>query len=185
VVDYAGGGNRYLMSRGFPSLGTTVDGGILERPLPDGRAEVTVTLHTRNALTFASTWNPLLPSPPQGAGSNPRLFGSTPTEVLAGEPPALGESHLVVTFKNPAPGAPMPDLVSWLALGNPSPQELVSLYFHANATGVLHELAHLGPEGSSGRCVVSQTGVLFRGPFKGATSDGFPVERVDLHAIGH
>ena len=184
VVDYPGGGNRYLISHGYPSLGTTISGDILERPLADGRAEVTVTLHTTNALTFVSTWNPLLVSPPQSATTNPRLFGSTPTEVLAGGKPALADSHLVLTFKNPSPGAAMPDVVAWLALGNPAPQELVSLYFDSTALGTLHALAGLGPEDTPGKCVITETGVLFRGTFKGATSDGFPVESVDLHAIG-
>jgi hypothetical protein len=90
-----------------------------------------------------------------------------------------------VTLKNTAPGAPLPDLVNWLVLGNAAPgQELVSFYLDGNATGPLHALAGLGPDGTPGRCIVSEIGVLFRGPFKGATADGFPGERVELHAIG-
>lgn len=79
----------------------------------------------------------------------------------------------------------MPDLHDWLVVGNAPPGlELISIYIDGNATGSLHALAGLGPEGTPGRCLVSEIGVLFRGPFKGATGDGFPVERVDLHAIG-
>src|SRR5215471_8666791 len=48
VVDYTGGANRYLTNRGYPSLGTNVEGSITEIPLSDGRAQVTVVLHTRN-----------------------------------------------------------------------------------------------------------------------------------------
>jgi hypothetical protein len=186
VIDYAGQWNQYLISKGYPSLGTTTEGSILERPLPDGRAEVTVVLHTTRALTFASTW----PFPSFDSELNPRLFGYTAGEILADplhKQPALGESHLVLTFKNTAPGAPLPDLHNWLVLGNSAPgQEIVSLYLDGNATGVLHALATVYPwaEGTPGRLIVSEIGVLNRGPFKGATADGFPVERVELRAIG-
>src|SRR5436309_1764433 len=50
-VDYAGLANNYLTAHGAP-LGTTTDGTINERGLSGGRAEVTVQLHTTNALTY-------------------------------------------------------------------------------------------------------------------------------------
>ena len=62
----------------------------------------------------------------------------------------------------------------------------MSLYLDGNATGVLHKLPGVYPwaEGAAGRLIVSGIGVLNRGPFKGATADGFPVERVELRTIG-
>ncbi len=53
-IDYAGLGARVIRKKtaGAVSLHTKTDGLIYERPLPDGRAEVTIQLHTRNALTF-------------------------------------------------------------------------------------------------------------------------------------
>jgi hypothetical protein len=55
LFDYAGLANDYLISHRYPSLGTTTDGTITERPLADGRAEVHVILHTTNALAFSAT----------------------------------------------------------------------------------------------------------------------------------
>ena len=187
AFDYPGLSDRVLSALGRP-LGTTIDGSITERLLPDGRADVQVVLHTTNALTWVSTWDPtdpndnVLPFP-----ENPLLFGFRLSDIVANPAiePALGDVHLVLAFKNTAPAAPLPDLVGWLALGIAAPgQELVSIYIDATATGSLREAANLGPEGTPGKCVVTETGVLFRGPFKGATADGFPVEKVDLHAIG-
>jgi hypothetical protein len=188
VVDYAGGANRYLASQGYKSLGTSVEGSIVEVPLSDGRAQVTVVLHTTNALTFASTWDASREAPPnQTAQNNKRLFGYTVSELLQ-DPhhnhPALAESHLILVFKNTAPLAPMPDLVKWLALGVADPRlEIDSLYFDANAEGVIHAAANLGPEGTAGRCIVSQF-ALFTGPVQGPDG-GFFTEVVDLRPTGN
>jgi hypothetical protein len=54
-VDYAGLVNAYIeeASGGTKSLGImTTEGTITERKLPYGRAEVTVLLRTKNALTY-------------------------------------------------------------------------------------------------------------------------------------
>jgi hypothetical protein len=153
VVDYAGGANKYLEKHGLGSLGTKTDGSITERLLPDGRAEVTVVLHTTNALTFASTWDPSysLPSPPQSAETNIRLFGSSVQDLLhyPSRRPALGDSDLIMIFKNPTLGAPMPDLVKLFAFGAYPNLELTLLYFSVNSTGPL-------PSGTSGKSTVLQ-----------------------------
>lgn len=49
AVDYAGLWNKQIeeQSGGSISLGTKIEGKILEQPLPDGRAKVTVQLHLR------------------------------------------------------------------------------------------------------------------------------------------
>ena len=97
--------------------------------------------------------------------------------------PAPGPAHAPI---EPAPGADLPDLVNCFILGNPCPgTELIGLSFHGTATGPLRESAGLGPEGTPGRVIVSQTGLIGRGSGQGATADGFPVERVELRAIGH
>jgi hypothetical protein len=184
LVDYAGVGNNWLVANGYPSLGTTISGNITERPLADGRAEVTVNLHTRNALAYVLPYD--VAGPINQNQINPLLFGFKPQDLLADsdKQPALGQSHLQVVFKNPAPGASLPDIVNAFVLGNTVPgQELVSFYFNATATGGLRAASGF-PEGATGRLKVVQTGILFRGPFKGATSDGFPVEVVELHRVG-
>lgn len=150
VADYAGGANKYLVKHGYGSLGTKTYGSITERSLSDGRAEVTVVLYTSNALTFASTFDYSLPSPPQSAETNTRLFGSSVQDLFR-DPrrrPALGNSNLILIFKNTKPGAPMPDLVQLFAFGvQPKNFELLSVYFKVNAGGSL-------PDGKKGLCTV-------------------------------
>jgi hypothetical protein len=182
VVDYAGVGNAWLVSNGYPSLGTTISGSISERPLADGRAEVTVILHTVDALAYVVPFDPN--GPINQAQINPLFFGFRPQDLLADptKQPALGESQLRVVFKNQAPGAPLPDIVDAFVLGNVAPgQELISISFRANSTGQLRAPSGF-PEGTPGRLIVSETG-LFMTQFKGATADGFPAETVELRRI--
>ncbi len=183
LVDYAGVGNNWLVANGYPSLGTTISGSISERPLADGRAEVTVILHAKNALAYAVTYD--LAGPINQNQLNPLLFGYRPQDLLANASfqPALGESHFKAVFKNPAPGAPMPDVVDAFVLGNAAPgQEAVSFAFNATATGQLHAASGF-PEGTSGKLAIVQTG-LFMTHFMGATADGFPAEIVELRRVG-
>ena len=181
VVDYCGFADEYLMSLDPDlALGTTMDGRVTERPLKDGRAEVTVILHTKNALTFALNLSDLSDPNPS---DNPPDFGSHALDVAGGADPALGNSNLKVVLINTAPGADLPDLVDAFILGNAAPgQELLALGFHADARGPLH--ASFGvPEGTAGKCVVAQTGIFFTNS-KSKNFDGFPAERVDLMALG-
>jgi hypothetical protein len=154
VVDYAGGANDYLKKSGYGSLNTKTDGSVTQRPLPDGRVEVTVVLHTQNALTFISRWDPNGASPPQNAETNTRLFGSSVSDLLhyRTDRPALADSLLVMVFKQ-APNSPMPDLVKLFAFGAYPNLELVSLYFSVNATGTL-------PNGSKATSRILQQGVF-------------------------
>jgi hypothetical protein len=151
VVDYAGGANKYLKKHGYGSLETKTDGSITERLLPDRRAEVTVVLHTTNALTFVSTWDYSLPSPPESAETNTRLFGSSVQDLFRdpSSRPALGNSDLVMIFKNPRLGAPMPDLVKLFAFGAYPNIELTSVYLSVDAAGPL-------PDGTQAHCTVLQ-----------------------------
>ena len=144
MVDFAGGANKYLIRHGYGSLGTKTDGSITERLLPDGRAEVTVVLYTSNALTFAST------NDTPSAETGMRLFGSSVQDLFR-DPhnrPALGNSNLILTFKNTKLGAPMPDLVNLFAFGiYPKNFEWASLYLRVEANGSL-------PDGTHARCMV-------------------------------
>ena len=56
-VDYAGLANAKIeeLSGGSISFDTTTEGTVTERPLRDGRAEVSVRLHTENALTWVTS----------------------------------------------------------------------------------------------------------------------------------
>lgn len=189
-IDYAGLVDRYLASIGAPLLGTTTDGTVVERPLRDGRAEVTVTLHTRNALTWVIAGE----DNTYDYANAPTLLGARITEVLQdGQAPALGESLLQVKFINTAPGAPLPDLEQ--LLGDPAAgQEGPSLIsFRGRADGELHAVEGVEgwnvAEGTPGRVATSQTGLLgvslIANPNSRPALDGFPAESIILRAVGH
>jgi len=105
-VDFAGLADRYLGG----VLGTTFEGSITERRMPDGRAEVSVRLHTRDALAWVSgrtqtpagSWGPAFP-----------LFGHPAHQVEAGADAAFADCEFRFVFVNPAMGAPMPDLTQF------------------------------------------------------------------------
>jgi len=178
-VDYAGVVASYLNSHGGPSLGTTMSGSVTERPLADGRAEVSVLLHTDRALTWT------IALPPTDLATDPLLYGYRGTDLLADPSltPALSSSDLQVVFKNTAPGAALPDLVTAFILGEAEPgQELVMLAFRSRGSGPLRAAFGVA-DGTPGRCTVVNTG-LFQTPFKGAVADAFPAEHVQLQAVG-
>ncbi len=171
AVDYAGGAARYLERHGYGSLDTKTAGSITERRLPDGRAEVTLVLHTTNALTFMSAFG-IVPPPsvPESAETDPRLFGASVQDILGPlhRRPALADSELIMVFINPRMGAPMPDLVQVFAFGAVLDLKLIS--FSANATGSL-------PNGAPATAAVRQLGV-FTTP---AVADGgFVTESDDI-----
>jgi hypothetical protein len=124
-VDYAGLANRWIEtnSGGAVSFGTTFSGIVLERPLPDGRADVTVTLRTDNALIFVTQ---------NDFATGPLVFGRRAPEVLAGALPVLAHSTFHIPFTNVAPGAPLPDLIQlfYVPLAG---QAIENYTFHAEA----------------------------------------------------
>ncbi len=176
-VDYAGLAADWLATNGGPTIGTGFKGSVLERPLADGRAEITVDLYTTHALTFVV-------SNPVDIASDPESFGYRATTLLADPTliPALSNSHLLVTFTNTAPGAPIPDLIRAIMLGDPPPGfELRVLKFEATGEGPLHAAGGY-EEGAPGRVTITQTGLFMTGG-NGATADGFPVEKLELRVV--
>jgi hypothetical protein len=194
LADYAGVFAAYIHSvNPAIDLGTTVSGTVTERPLADGRAMVHVNLHTTKALTWVYDISQSFPGE--------LILGSSPPDVLAGRPPALGETNLDLLFTNTAPGAPLPNLVQATGnlcfLGNcpPAGVEVVDLRFSAKVTGALHAAFGV-PEGTRGRFMTSQTGFLVttctlnpsEAKFAGyplATPDCFPVETMFVQVLGH
>lgn len=176
-VDYAGLANRAIVEAGGTPLGTVTEGSVLERRLADGRAEVTVTLHTRKALTWVIEGD--------GEGNfdfsaGPLLFGHRVVEVRGGARPALGDSVLEVVFTNPAPGEPLPDL-DQILFAPARGQELRFISFFASAGGQRSE-ATGAPDGTSGPMEVTQSGLLMA-RFVGGASRALPAERIDLDAV--
>ena len=170
VVDYAGQRNRAIMAQGGASLGTIIRGTITERPLPDGRAEVTVVLETTRAFTVVIDF-------PPGGPLGPTYFGYRVPEVVAGADAALSQSWFRLVFKNTGVGDPLPDI------SQIDTQDIVSIAITSDGQGVFREAFGV-PEGTPGRAQVTQVG-LFMTAFQGATADGFPAEHVLLRVVGH
>lgn len=168
-IDYAGKMNQYIVTHGGTDLGTTISGTILERPLSDGKAEVTVILHIENGLTFAS----------QTTASN-YVFGHTPLQVAAGADPALGSINFQFKFTNSAPGAPIPDLVDIIFLqGTEGFNKL-----NAIARGTFRGTYGV-PDGTPGFVQSTDVGVLQSKGSGGPRGDFFPAEHIDFHVNGH
>ncbi len=87
-------------------------------------------------------------------------------------------SLLDATFIHGEPvGGDLPDLIQ-LAFSPTEDQELLTLSFHATADGELSD-------GTPGRATVQQKGLFNTSGQGGALADGFPVEIVDLQAVGN
>jgi hypothetical protein len=175
-IDYAGLGAAVIkqQTRGKVALRTQMDGIVYERPRPDGQAEVTVQLHTRNALSFAITE----PEADFDAKGQP-IFGYRPHDIVEDFQadgtlditPSVGTSFLHVVLINPAVGAALPDLVVFLGLGSPLPgQELVSIAMFADANGTVRDAT----DGQAGSLQVLQASDL---------DFSFPVEEIIIRAI--
>jgi hypothetical protein len=165
-VDYTGQDAAFL----HLNLGTTTSGTVSERALPDGTAEDTVNLITRNAFAWANNFDGI---------TNPVAFGYLPSQ-LATNPtlrPPLAHSTLHVVVRIPYPGAPLPDIVAPNVGGLPPGYAIVSESLRATAEGTT-------PTGQQATLVVSQTGVLERTP--DLIGDfGFTAEVVDIQTHGN
>jgi hypothetical protein len=177
-VDYAG-----LATEAYaPGKAPQTSGTVTERALPDGRREVTVLLHTKNANAWVIQLD-FSGDVLDEIANGPTLFGHRPRDVAAGQGQALADTFLKFVFVDDGPlGAPLPDLVQ---LNNsPYPeQKLMSLSFEVTAFGPL-TAAYGVAEGTPGRCTISQTGLFMtRGKGKGLL-DAFPVENIRLNRVG-
>jgi hypothetical protein len=82
-------------------VGTTVTGNVTVRSLPDGRALVTVLMHSNNAVCWAYDF---------GLVSSP-TFGASPRQVaLLGYTPSLGHGMERIEFTMLSPETPLPPL---------------------------------------------------------------------------
>lgn len=154
-VDYAGLADRFIVQQGGQSSGTEMDGHVLLRQLANNRMEVTVSLHTRNALAFVIAPPPskLIPGTSCAAPSDvdfatwPVALGARANSVPPLAQRALGESFFHITFQNPA-GGPLPDLID---LFNNRFSDIEEYSFHAVADGPM-------PGGGHGTVTVQQAG---------------------------
>jgi hypothetical protein len=178
AVDYAGIASAWTeaASGGTVSYGTTISGTITERPRADGRADVQILIHARNALSYVVGFDPIT-----GPDYSDVRFGNLAPDALTSGDAALGDCNLQFRIINTAPNAPLPDLFDAFILGNAAPGvELVFIGVSARASGTLHPGALPGvTEPTTGRATVVQSGLFMTG-FNGAVGDGFPAEQVRL-----
>jgi hypothetical protein len=178
LVDYAGLADQYLVKNGFQSSGTVMDGTVTERRISPSSVEISVTLHTKNALTFVLPPTQLIAgtSPPCGTGwdflNGPLLLGQRPTANPSLQDRALAESFFYVSFVNPA-GAPLPDLLDLFFNRYP---DLAEYSFNAVGSGPLRSAFGV-PDGTPGTVTVVQAG-------KGSRSNSQPAV-VNLRQTGH
>ncbi len=114
-VDYAG-----LLKDGVykPGKEPQLSGTVIERPLKDGRAEVTVLLHSKNVnawvinLDLGGDWLDQIKN-------KPTIFGHRPENIRAGAKQALANTFLHAVFIIGYPGARLPDLVQLFNFSEP------------------------------------------------------------------
>jgi hypothetical protein len=174
MVDYAGVTNKAL---GL-GVGTTFSGSITERPLSDGRAEVVVTLQTKNALTLVVDLDEVFDPYEYQCTNCKVLFGTIGADVKDEAAPALGDSFLQLVLKNTAIGAPLPDIFSAFVTGNTyqDGQELISVSFHAEASGLLSN-------GEKGEVTIDQSGRVAMVGQGNVFQDEFEIEKVEVNPV--
>jgi hypothetical protein len=154
------------------SLGTTVQGSVSETGRPAGPSQVTVVLHSRNALARAYNAN------------FERLFGEGGAQGTA---PTLGDATVQLSFTHTEPGAPLPDVSQLMYCPLPG-QALELLSIRARASGTLRAAFGV-PDGTPGRLEVIQTGLIgssaIAHPDSAVGVDAFPAEKVILRATGN
>jgi hypothetical protein len=174
MADMDGRVAAWVTANGGSAVAPIITGTVIERVLPDGRAEVRVNLTFRNAITYV--WLDLndFADFPNG----PELFGYRASEIADGASATLGDGSFRITFLQPEPGAPLPELAQ-LAFAPTEGQEIISVAFHAQALGPLREASGYA-EGTPGMGATQQIGV-----FQASTPDGYPVEWVTVKPVGN
>ena len=181
-IDFLGDVARALDHYWGFDVGTKVDGSVTEKPLPDGRAEVSVIVHAKNALTVAGD-------------SRGLLFGYWPWEVVptwgGNNSPSVGDSTFEVRFINIGRGAPLPDFTQ-LAFAPEPGQELLFLAMTSQTKGALRALFGV-PDGTPGMVHTRQSGLIAvqatlldkhpDSPSRVAL-DAYPAEKIFIQVVG-
>ena len=148
-------------------------GGVTKSVLPDGRAHVSVILHTWNAVCWGFQGN--------GAGTLLPAFGYNPSQVYNGIGPAsLGDGMMAIEFTMPSPDTPLPP---YRLIGNATyPME--SVIAVVNCSGELRDASGF-PDGTPGNAHTTQRGLFTTGIPSGCpAADCWPAEKVQFKATG-
>lgn len=150
LVDYAGLADDYIESETGSSLGTRMQGTVLECATGDDRTKVSVVLNTSKALGFAQSVEDLFASNFDFLNT-PTIFGVKAQDVVGnGDTPALGPAELKTTFFIEAPGAALPDIRIAFQENVPDVRP-ITINFKATSIGRL-------PDGTKARLRVQQVG---------------------------
>lgn len=182
-IDYVGAADRWLVDNGYDSIGTEVSGTFTRRMVGDNLAEYSVIVHATNTLAWCvraldgdGNWDGVT-----------LLFGSHVDQVAEGAEPALGKSTFKATWRQDA-DEPIADINLAANYGDPYRPvgwELRGAEMRGTANGPLHAAAGLGPDGTPGKLVVSQTNSNVHSFGRGnGNGDGFPAEVVNLKVVG-
>lgn len=175
AVDYAGLANDYIVSQGGASLNTAFSGSVSEHSKPDGTADVTVNLNTKNALAWGGCDPTGSPTTGFDFATATLIFGNQAPAILGGATPALANSQLQLKFAEPQLGARMPDL---LEIGVTPGYNLESEKYHAAADGPLQN-AYGVPGGTAGHLVITETGTLHN-KGKALEGMGFTADKIQI-----
>lgn len=165
LVDY---GNVQAASNHL-SFGFSATGTVKLTTYADGTGQVRVDENFTNALSWADNL------------SNQVIFGYTPGELIAHptDVPALSTGHMQIVYTVPDASHPELNVSNVLFFGGGT---LTQLKFTSSCTGALRAAFGV-PEGTPGMLKEENVGLLNTGG-GGATADGFPVEHVDVFALG-
>lgn len=150
LVDYAGLADSYIESQTGRSLGTKMNGRVLECEADDGRAQISVILNTSKALGFAQSVQALIDSGFDFLNT-PTIFGVKAQDVVnTGAAAALGPVSFHMTFFIDAPGAPLPDIRPAFQSNEPDVRP-ITLDLRSTTVGRL-------PDGTKARLRIQQVG---------------------------
>lgn len=149
LIDYAGLANTYIQAQTGRSIGTKVRGIVLECALPNGKAQVSITLVTTKALGFAQSVKDLDANNFDFLNT-PTIFGAKAQDVINGAQPAIGSVNLSTTFIISAPGATLPDFMDVIL--KPAVYAPVKISFKSSTRG------HCSNSKQKAHLVVNQVG---------------------------
>lgn len=156
-------------------LATTFDGKVTVRTQADGRAHVSVLLHTSTALRWGYIGYP---------AAAHLAFGYGPAAVSVGATPALGHGITRFEFTMSSPDAPLPDYSEDLG-SEDYPLELIAAV--VSCDGELRALTGY-PDGTPVKAHMTQTGRYSTGAPDGCPPekdlDCFPGEIVSFKPVG-
>jgi hypothetical protein len=165
---------------GVNDLGTTFEGSITVRELADGRAHVSVLLHTKNAICWGYQGDET-----EDPDSYIEAFGYAPFFVSEGAMPSLGDGLFRVEFLMPSPESPLPHYYQ-ITPGDPDYPRL-RLSAVVNCRGELRYGSGY-PDGTPGTAHTTQVGLFATGTPSGCPPEQdancYPSERIEWWPTG-